>query len=116
MEGHQLELLLGRERHPVLRGQLVEGAREGALHAGALVSPDPDDEGVVEVPHLIEGVEEPAHVPVGVLLVPGVHLHLPGIEPLLVLAEGVPRRESAVVRPRTLRVRRGTELAPRRVE
>ncbi len=106
MEGHQFKLLLGRERYPVLGGELVERAGEGALHAGAVVAPDPDDEGVVELPHLIEGVEEPAHVPVGVLLVPGVHLHLPGIEPLLVLGEGVPRREGAVVRCRTLRVRR----------
>ena len=87
MAGDQLELLLGRERDPVLGRQLVEGPRQGALHAGAVVTPDPDHQGVVELAHLVDGVEQASDVPVGVLLVAGVHLHLPRVEPLLVVVE-----------------------------
>ena len=53
-------------------------------------------------PMLVDGVEEASDVPVGVLLVAGVHLHLPGIEPLLVVVEGVPRREGGLARRRAL--------------
>ena len=89
-----LRLLVGVEHEAVEEGQLVERAGGRALHAGAVVAPDVEDERVVEVAHLLDGVEQPADVPVGVLLVAGVDLHLPGVELLLRVGEGVPRRES----------------------
>jgi hypothetical protein len=52
-----------------------------------------DDEGVVQVAHFLDRVEQPADVPVGVLLVAGVHLHLPHVQPLLRLRQGVPGRK-----------------------
>ena len=87
------ELLLGRERHAVEHGELVERARERALEAGAVVAPDVDDERVVELAHLLDGVEQAAHVPVGVRGVAGVDLHLTGVELLLVGGERVPGGE-----------------------
>ena len=65
----------------------------GALHAGAVVAPDVEDQRVVEVAHLLDRVEQSPDVPVGVLREPGEHLHLPGVELLLRVGERVPRRE-----------------------
>ena len=89
----QLELLVGVEHEAVEEGHLVERAGDRALHAGAVVAPDVEDQRVVEVAHLLDGVEQPADVPVGVLLEAGVDLHLPGVELLLCLVERVPGRE-----------------------
>ncbi len=91
-------LLLGRERDPVQRRQLVEGAGERALHAGAVVTPDPDHDGVLELAQLVDRVDDPADVPVGVLGVARVDLHLPGIQALVRLVERVPGRERIVAR------------------
>ena len=96
-------LLLGRERDPVQRRQLVERAGERALHARAVVAPDPDHDGVLELAHLVDRVDDPADVPVGVLGVARVDLHLTGVEALVRLVERVPRRERVVAR-RQLRV------------
>ena len=79
----QGELLSGGERDAVLHRELVERASEGAFHAGAVVAPDVEDQGVVEFAHLLDRVEQAADVPVGVLLEAGVDLHLPGVELLL---------------------------------
>ena len=88
------ELLLRLENESVEEGELVERARDRALEAGAVVTPDVDDERVVEVAHLVDRVEEPADVPVGVLLVAGVDLGLARVELLLdVVVERVPGRE-----------------------
>ena len=75
-------LLLGRQRDPVQRRQLVERAAERALHARAVVAPDPDDERVVELAHLLDRGEDAADVPVGVLRVAGVDLHLARVQAL----------------------------------
>ena len=83
----QRELLLGREGDPVLHRQLVEGAGDRALQARAVVPEDVDDERVVELAHLLDRVEQPADVPVGVLLEARVDLHLPRIQLLLALGE-----------------------------
>ena len=90
----QRELLLGRQRDPVLHRQLVERAGDRALHARAVVAEDVDHERVLELAHLLDRVEQPPDVPVGVLLVAGVDLHLARVELLLALRERVPRRES----------------------
>ena len=89
----QLELLVGVEYEAVEEGELVERPGDGAFHAGAVVTPDVEDERVVQVAHLLDGVEQPPDVPVGVLRVPGEHLGLAGVELLLVVRERVPRGE-----------------------
>ncbi len=104
-------LLLGRERDPVQRRQLVERARERALHAGAVVAPDPDHDGVLELAHLVDRVDDPADVPVGVLGVARVDLHLTRVEALVRLVERVPAsgtRRCAAAAPRP----RGRRRAP----
>ncbi len=50
----QLELLLGVEDDAVEERHLVERAGGRALHAGAVVAPDVEDQGVVEVAHLLD--------------------------------------------------------------
>ena len=84
---------LGVEHDAVEERRLVERAGERALHAGAVVAPDVDDQRVVELAHLLDRVEQPADVPVGVLGEAGEHLHLAGVELLLGVAQRVPGRE-----------------------
>ena len=91
----QLQLHLVGERDAVLHRHLVERAGERALHAGAVVAPDPDDQRVVELAQLLDGVDDPADVVVGVLRVAGVDLHLPGVEGLAVVGERRPRPGNA---------------------
>ena len=86
------ELLLGVEYDAVEERGLVERAGQRALHRGTVVAPDVDDESVVELAHLVHGVEHPADVPVGVLREPGEHLHLPGIQLPLGIGQTIPRR------------------------
>ena len=93
----QLQLLLGIEHDAVEEGHLVERAGDRPFHAGAVVTPDVEDEGIVEVTHLLDRVEQPADVPVGVLGEAREDLHLPGVELLLGVVERVPGREQ--VRP-----------------
>ncbi len=50
----QLQLLLGVEHDAVEERHLVERAGDRALHAGAVVAPDVEDERVVEVAHLLD--------------------------------------------------------------
>ncbi len=81
------------EDQPVEERQLVERAGVRALEAGAVVAPDEDDQRVVEVAHLLDLIEQPADVPVGVLLVAGVDLHLSRVQLLRRIVERIPRRE-----------------------
>jgi hypothetical protein len=91
-------LLLGRERDPVQRRHLVERAGECALHACAVVAPDPDHERVVELAQRLYRFEDSTHVPVRVFRVAGVRLHLPRVQLLLGLGQRVPLRERVVRR------------------
>ena len=95
LEAH---LLLRGQQDPVQRRHLVERARQRALQAGAVVAPDPDHEGVVELTHLLDRVEDSPHVPVRVLRVAGVGLHLPGVELPLGLGQRVHVGEAVVAR------------------
>ena len=99
----ELQLHLVGERDAVLHRQLVERAGQRALHAGAVVSPDPEDQGVVELAQLLDRVDDPADVVVGVLREPGVDLHLPRVVRLERLRHVVPGRERLVSR-RQLRI------------
>ena len=76
----ELQLHLVGERDAVLHGELVERAGEGPFHAGAVVAPDPDDQGVVELAELLDRVDDAADVVVRVLGEPGIDLHLTGVE------------------------------------
>ena len=87
------ELLLGLEHDTVEEGRLVERAGDRALHARTVVPPDVDDDGVVQLAHLLDRVEQPSDVPVGVLRISGEHLHLTGVEPLLGLVQRIPGGE-----------------------
>ena len=87
------QLLLGLEQHTVEEGHLVERAGDRALHAGAVVAPDVEDERVAQVAQVFDGIQQPAHVPVGVLAVSGEDLHLAGVELLLAIGQRVPGRE-----------------------
>ena len=101
----ELELLLGGQRDAVQRRELVEGAAQRPLHAGSVVAPDPDDERVLEIAHLLDRVEDAADVPVGVLAVAREHLHLACVQAPVVLVERVPGGHRVGSR-RELRLRR----------
>ena len=92
----ELQLHLVGQRDAVLHGQLVERAGDGALHAGAVVAPDPDDQRVAQLAELVDGVDHAADVVIGVLGVARVHLHLAGVERLQVLGHVVPGGERLV--------------------
>ncbi len=94
----QLELHLVGEWDAVLHRQLIERARDRALHACAVVAPDPEHEGVVELAELLDRVQHPAHVVVGVLREARVHLHLPRVERLELVGYVVPCGERRVAR------------------
>ena len=93
----QLELLLGIEHDAVEERHLVKRAGDRALHARAVITPDVEDQRVLEIAHLLDRVQQPADVPVGVLLIAGIDLHLAGVQLLLGVAQRVPRGEQ--VRP-----------------
>ena len=94
----ELELHLVGERDAVLHRQLVERTGDGSLHARAVVAPDPDDQRVVELAEFLDRIDHPADVVVGILGVPGVHLHLAGVERLQPVGHVVPCRERLVAR------------------
>ena len=83
-----LVVVLEHVRHSLLNavevGDLVEHAVHAALGAGAVVAEDVEDERVVELAHLFEGVEEAADFVVAVFAEGGVDLHLVGEELFLV--------------------------------
>ena len=101
----QLQLHLVGERDAVLHRHLVERAGDGALHAGAVVAPDPDDHRVVELAELLDRVDHAADVVVGVLREARVDLHLARVERLELVGHVVPRGERVVAR-RELRIGR----------
>ena len=89
--GHELD---GLERAGTVEGDgLVEGAVDGALGGGSVVADDDVDQRVVEDAQLVEGVDQPADVVVGVLEEAGVDLHLPGQHRLEVVGHVVPGRD-----------------------
>ena len=123
----QLQLHLVRQRDAVLHRHLVEGTGDRALHAGAVVAPDPDDDGVVELAELLDRIDQATDVVVGVLGESCVYLHLPGVERLELVGYVVPRGERVVARrelgvgrddPQLLLTREGllAELVPPLVE
>ena len=90
-------------REAVEEQVLVERPFEAALGAGAVVAGDVDEQRVVGAGQLLHRVDDPAHVVIDVRPVGGEHLHHPGVEPLLVGVERVPRGQALGAR-RELRV------------
>ena len=85
-----LEHVRERLLHAVEVRHLAEHAVHAALGARAVVAQDVEDERVVELPDVADGVHQPADLGVGVLAEAGVDLHLAGEELLLVGAESAP--------------------------
>ena len=86
--GHELDRL--EPEGPVQDGELVEAAVRRAFGRGAVVADDVVDERVVENPEVVEGVDQPADVMVGVLEEAGVDLHLAGEHRLQLVRHVVP--------------------------
>ena len=76
--------------HAVEVGVFVEHAVHAALGAGAIVAGDVEDEGVVELADLADGIDQAADVVVGVIDEGGECFDLAEEEALLVGGEGVP--------------------------
>ena len=89
----QGQLLIGGQDDAAGQRHLVERAGDGAFQAGPVVAEDVEDQRVIGLAHLRHGVQQPPGVVVGVLLVAGVDLHLPGVQLLLVLRQRVPGGE-----------------------
>ena len=77
-------------RHAVERGHLVEAAVERALGRGAVVADDVVDQRVVEDAEVVDRVDDPADLVVGLLEEAGVDLHLSGQHRLEVVRHVVP--------------------------
>ena len=92
---HELRRL--QLRGAVERDDLVERPVRRALRAGAVVADDHVDERVLEDPEILERVDEPPDVVVGVLHEARVDLHLAREHRLEVLGQVVPRAD--LIRP-----------------
>jgi hypothetical protein len=105
---HQLDL--GEIQDGVVRGHLVRGALERAFGAGAVVAADVDDERVVELAHVLDGLDHAADLVVGIGGIGGKHFRLARIQFLAHERERIPFRK--VCRPRSeLRIR-GDDTKP----
>ncbi|MNP34602.1 hypothetical protein D3C76_1278980 [compost metagenome] len=77
----------------VLRQQFAERAVL-ALGAGAVVAPDIEDQGVLALAHLVQGIEEPSGLRIGMLGIAGKDLHQAKLEGALVLGNIRPARQT----------------------
>jgi hypothetical protein len=98
------EVLLGRVRPGVEELVLVDGAVRAAL-AGRAVVGAVEDQRVVELPRLLEVVDDATDLGVGVLREPGVDLRHAREEPLLLVGERVPRAHRVAFAERARRHR-----------
>jgi len=74
------EKVVGFKSHAVEEGHLVERAGDCPFHAGTVIAPDVEDQRVVEVTQVVDGVKESPDVPVRIRRKPGEHLHLPRVK------------------------------------
>ena len=89
--GHELGRL--QRAGAVERDQLVEAAVHATLGARPVVADDVVDERVLEDAEVLERVEQPPDVMVGVLHEAGVDLHLPGEHRLEIVGDLIPGRD-----------------------
>ena len=92
------KLVLDRHGNAIEGGELVRRAVEHAFSAGAVVAADVDDQGVVELAEVFDGLDDPADLVVGVREVRPVDVGLLDEELLLLPTEGIPLRQ--FLRPR----------------
>ena len=92
------ELILDRHGNAIEEGELVRRPVEHALGARAVVAADVDDQRVVELAHVLDGLDHPADLVVGVREVGAVDVGLLDEELLLVPTERIPLRQ--FLRPR----------------
>src|SRR5207249_629105 len=76
----RLQLLIGGERDAVLGRNFVERAGFCPLHARAVIAPYIDDERVICDAHVLDGLDDAAYGIIRVLLIPGIHFHLVGVQ------------------------------------
>ena len=74
-------------------GEFVCRALQGAFAAAAVVPVDVDDQGVIQLAHLVDGLDDAPHVVIGVREGGGVHLGHAGVKPLLVSRKAAPCRQ-----------------------
>ena len=89
---------------------LAEGAARAALAGRSVVAEQVEEQRVVEDAHVLQGVDEPADLDVGVLGEAGVGLHEAGGDPLLGLVEVVPARDALGPRGQLGRLGHDAEL------
>ncbi len=90
--------------HAVEVGHLVERPVQRALGGRTVVAEDVVHDGVLQDAKILEGVDQPTDVVIGVFEEPGVHLHLTGQHRLEVVGHVLPCRDLRV-RARQLRLR-----------
>ena len=89
----RLQLLIGGERDAVLGRNFVERAGFCPLHARAVIAPYIDDERVICDAHVLDGLDDAAYGIIRVLLIPGIHFHLVGVQLLGRGRDRVPSRK-----------------------
>ena len=87
------ELVLDRHGNAIEGGELVRRAVEHAFRARAVVAADVDDQGVVELAHVLDRLDDAADFVVGVGEVGAVHVGLLDEELFLIPTEGIPLRQ-----------------------
>ena len=92
------ELILDRHGDPIERSELVRRAIDHAFRTRAVVAADINDQSVVELAQVFDGLDDSADFVVGVREVRPVNVRLPDKEFLLLPAEGIPLRQ--ILRPR----------------
>ena len=86
--------LVERFRDAVEVAQLVQGAVQAALGRGAVVAGDVDDQRVLEIARLLDGLDEAAGLVIGVLERAAEDLHPAGADLLVGVAQLLPRRDA----------------------
>ena len=108
---HAMNSAVSSSAAPLRRNSSLKLPLTGALGAGAVVADDVVDQRVVEHAEVLERVDEPPDVVVGVLEEAGVDLHLPGQHRLEVVRHLVPGGD--LLGPaRSARPRAGSRRAP----
>lgn len=87
-------LLCDRHLHAFDRDQFVRGSEHASFGAGAVVTFNVDDEGVVELTQIIDGLNNPPDLMVRVGHVGSKHLSLVREQLLALFVERIPFREA----------------------
>ena len=71
---------LGEGENSIVGGHLIEGAFQCALGAGAVVAADVDDDRIVELAHVLDGLDDSANLIVSIGNIAGKGFRLAGVE------------------------------------